>query len=166
MEKTTISPPWITLYHKFEAIFGDDPEITLDFTGAEGGYAIVFESRNATKLDALERMLNPDFTFGNIKVTLQFKVSNNVASNDYDVCIDALTGNPMFADIIPRSFMPGLEPDQICVIMKKEIIQFFDDNLNDFYGNANFLPTDVAKEIFVKNGALQFSISDTDTHVD
>ena len=158
-KKTSISPPWCTLYSKFEAMFGDDPEIILDLTDVEGGCAIVFESRNATKLDALEKMLIPEFTFGNIKVTLQFKVSNDVASNAYDACIDALTGNPMFENIIQRAFMPGQDPDQVCVIMKKEIVQFFDDNLNDFYGNTNLLPTDITREIFKANEALNFSIS-------
>ena len=166
MDKTTISPPCYTLYNKFEEMFGDDPEISLDMKGVEDGYHIIFESRNSIKLDALEKMLKPSFDYGNIKVSLEFKVSNESATTTYDFAIDAFSGNPMFEDIILRSFMPGLKPDQVCVILQKKIIQFFNDNLDDFYGNLNFLPTDVAKEIFVENDALRFSISDTDTHVD
>lgn len=165
-KKTAISPPWYTLYNKFEEMFGDDPEITLDIDQKEDGVYIIFESRNSAKLNALDRMLKPSFNYGNVNVFLDFRVANDSAINTYDLAIDAFSGNPMFEDIIPRSFMPGLQPDQVCVILQKKIIQFFDNNLNDFYGNLNFLPTDVAKELFVENDALQFSISNTDTHVD
>ena len=162
MDKTMISPPWYTLYHKFEEMFGDDPEITLDIDQKEDGMHIIFESRNSTKLDALEKMLKPSFNYGNVNVFLDFRVSNDSADSMYDLAIDAFSGNPMFEDIFPRSFMPGLQPDQVCVILQKKVIQFFNDNLDDFYGNLNLLPTDVAKEIFIENAALQFSISDND----
>ena len=161
--KVDVSPPWYTLLHKFEALFGDDPELTVGFESNDDGYFITLESRNSTKLDALEKMLKPALDFGNVGVKLKFKVSNDAPST-YERAIDAFSGNPMFEDILPRSFMPGAQIDQVCVIMKKDIVQFFNDNLDDFYGNLNLLPTDIAKEIFAdEDGTLQFSISIKDS---
>ena len=167
MNNTKISPPWNTLYKKFEEMFDGDPELTLNFIPKDDGYHIIFESRNAIKLDALEKLLKPSFNFGNVNVILDFKVANDGANDLYDVAIDAFNGNPMFEDVIPRSFMPGLPVDQVCVILRKKIIQFFNDNLNDIYGNLNCLPTDITDEIFVnEDGALQFSISNVDPVLD
>ena len=43
-------------------------------------------------------------------------------------------------------------------IFKKEVIQFWNDNLSDYRGNYNGLASDIAKEI-LKANIVQFCIS-------
>ena len=68
---------------------------------------------------------------------------------------DAFTGNPLFEQTKVRS-LAGIS-FEYC-IFKKTVIQFWNDDLSDYYGNYNGLPTDIAKDV-LRESTVQFSVS-------
>jgi len=51
------------------------------------------------------------------------------------ICKDALTGNPLFVEAIQQTPLPGLQ--RVAVIIAKEVVQFYNDDVSDAFGNYN-----------------------------
>ena len=79
----------------------------------------------------------------------------------FDVDLDTITAaferNPHFKDATSVETPAGAEVD-FC-IMNKEVIQFFNDDLTDIYGNFNGLAEDILREITVDSN-INFCTAD------
>ena len=152
MMNLTIEAPWYTFQKKVKALFEQDPDIKVgEVTEQEDGrsdYAFCIEVRDHEKFLALDRLLPKIREFGNI--TLGIMVFDEEKANTeidrvalYRTLFD---GNPIVKSIMNVSDLTGTRHGFIR--FKPEVIQFQDDNIDDYSGNWSGLAQDIAKEVF------------------
>ena len=151
-----LSPPWYTLWNKFVNTFGCDPAVTvgdLD-TSQPTLYVIPIVVDDEKKGTALATVIRSKFPMGNITVVTAVKNSKGqvwapIIIHDEDETVAvfkaALTGNPLFVDAIKR--VTPIVGSDVFIITTKSIVQFFNDDLSDYYGNFNGVTAQVLSEL-------------------
>lgn len=146
-----LSPPWISFYTKLEMLFREDEEVTVDFEDGEDRKIKIFVD-NVSKAEALEKLLPKQKTFGNITVNI-IVIPSNTADSQENLFRRAFEGNKSVNRI--ESVVPPYSSNPFTYILfKKEVVQYWDDNMADFYGYQSTLYQDIAKEVFGKNEDL------------
>lgn len=142
MADVKLSSPWVLYYRKLEALFGNDPDIEVEFD--EDEYEIKLYVDNISKADALSQLL-PDYkAFGNLKVLISVIPSNSSQWKAH-LIPEAFKGNPAFKDM---QIVEGIMSNPVCyVIFKKEVVQYPSDNLGDIHQITSTLYQDIAKEL-------------------
>ena len=141
MEKLKLSPPWITYKNELETMFADDADISIRYDEEDKEIKLFVGS--VSKAAALERLLRHEVTLGN--VTLKITV---IPPNEIDILHyfnDAFSGNPQMAYTMPIESPFGMHR---FVVFRKEVVQFFNDQLDDPRGLKSTLLQDIAKDIF------------------
>ena len=163
-ENVKLSPPWTTIYNKLCAFFAKDPDIKVNpvkFTKTGDRY-IVVESPYCEKIDALATLMKDEYKFGNVTLKIHFAVSNNFkdirTDGLYDQVIDGLASNAAIVDI--KKVENFVHDEFVVIEFAKEIVQFYNDDLGDYYGNWNGTYVDIAKELFKENSRLMFTITE------
>lgn len=148
-QKTGLSSPWVTYSRKLMALFGEDKDLTVNFD--QDTYTITIESENTFKIMALEKILKPQMVFGNITVTVRCLVKNAETESVAALFKTAFAGNPRVSQI--QEVATPLSTSETYVLFKKEVIQFYNDDTSDFYGNFNGLSEDLMRD--VANGSIR-----------
>lgn len=163
-ENIKLSPPWTTIYNKLRVFFAKDPDIKVNpvkLTKAGDRY-IVIESPYCEKIDALVRLMKDEYKFGNVTLKIHFAVSNGFKATEtdglYGYAIDGLASNAAIVDI--KKVENFVHDEFVVIEFAKEIVQFYNDDLGDYYGNWNGTYVDVAKELFKENPRLMFTITE------
>ena len=136
--------------------FGCDPAVIVDDLVASQPtlYTIPIVVDDEKKGTALATVIRSKFPIGNITVVTTVKNSkgeawapNIIHDEDETVAVfkAALTGNPLFVDAVKKATPPF--GSDVFIIMTKSIVQFFNDNLTDFYGNFNGVTAQVLSEL-------------------
>ena len=163
-ERVSLEAPWYSYCKKLQALFklDDDIEVgdVIDLQDDEYSFGIGIEVRNHEKFQALSRLMPEKVTFGNVNVRLDIFDEENV-----DIPVDELSlfetlfdGNPLVKDI--RSTVDQAGTKHSFVRFQPEVIQFFDDNLQDYNGNWTGLAQDIAREVFAHSPAVNFCTAD------
>lgn len=154
MANVGIQSPWVTTYNKIKALFERDDDLTISpLSEDEGGvYTFSISSANETKINAIEKILANNYEFGNVTLNIKFIVDD--AGKEGITAADlknAFTGNNVVSKIetIPNPF----GSTQTFVMFNKEVIQFYNDDISDRYGNYNGLAEDIARELFNETDA-------------
>lgn len=143
MEKVKISSPWVTYVHIMEKLFGDDRDIKLEYD--EKNVKLTMRVNGNDKAEALRALIPSEKPFGNVILKI-----NIVPANEKQTLVDlievALKGNPHFVGLMK---IEGVSSNNFSyAIFKKEVAQYWDDNLGDPHGNTSCLYQDLAREIF------------------
>ena len=152
MEKLNLSAPWITFAHEITALFEKDPEIKVIYDNDEAIVKLYVE--NAEKAEALQALLPESRSFGNVTVKIVVIPANALDERPTSLFLKAFEGNPVL------SYVKDVE----CplgkfnyVVFRNEVVQFFNDQLDDVNGNKSTLYQDIAKDVFEeKNTAVFF----------
>lgn len=149
--KTKLSPPWCTYVSELKAIFEEDPDIKIIYN--ENNIVKIYVN-NVDKATALTYLLKSYEDFGNVTLFIQVIPPNDTKSeiNVHDTRLlfeIAFKGNPIFSFI--KSVEGLFNFNVIYVVFKNKVVQFFNDNLNDVYGNTTILYEDIARDIFEEN---------------
>jgi hypothetical protein len=147
--KLKLSPPWITYVNMLEALFDGDLEIAFNLDIDANNCSVTLATNNPDKAAALVKLLPEKVAFG--KVELQIKVdcqtiSNLAFTSDKQLFETAFSENPAFAYAVEADasyFLPFTY-----VVFKRDVVQFFADNLHDPHGLISTLYQDIASEIF------------------
>lgn len=143
-EKTVgLSAPWVTFYREIQALFAKDPEIDVKYD--EDNTKINIYVSNSRKADALAKLLPESRTFGNVTVEVNI-IPGNEEENIRDTLRDAFYGNPVLSYITPAR-LPGGNIVSF-VVFRNEVVQFFNDDMSDLYGNKSTLYQEIAKDLF------------------
>lgn len=146
------SAPWIAYYHGLEELFGEDPDIHMDYN--EEKFEITMRVDSNDKYAALSGILPVEKIFGDIslKITL---VPSNKELTSAAIFDAAFRGNPnySFTKVISSPFMSN---PMTFVVFKKKVSQYFNDNLGDLFGNRNTLPENLARELLVNEDGTFF----------
>lgn len=144
--------PWMELYHKIEAFFKRDPMVHVIWD--EEAKAIDLYVDNAAKADALALIMPHEVKLGNVTVSIGIIPANDEGESSGDIFRDAFGGNDMFSFV--KTVSGVLSSDIVYVVFKNEVIQYYDDNLGDIYGQRSCLAEDIAREIFSNVDGVYF----------
>ena len=157
-----LSPTWYTYHREINALFGKDPDIIikdLEKTG-EGLYSYMMLISNVEKAAAIKAILPSSVTFANITVNVCILGPDEdtivpMTGSEDEIYKAAFSGNPMVVQIVEKKII------SISIwycVFKKEIVQFWNDDLSDYRGNFSALPSDIAKEFLISEH-MQFCVS-------
>ena len=159
MQRVTMSPPWQIFYSKIKAMFGNDSEIHLFYDGDE--QSIKFHVDNPKKAAALECILPESKEFGDVHINIAIIPSNMDQYNkiisktfdqaDWQIYEDAFKGNPAFSKVM---YFETLYVTY--VIFKKEVVQFYSDNMSDINGLTSTLYENIARDILKDTPGIFF----------
>ena len=155
------APPWVTFANKVKAMFGDDPDITVVYENAVPKVIVIVN--DAQKAAAIAALLPTEKKIGN--VTLYVDVTTPDGSPFGEVSVPAekaelfeaaFKNNPAFS--FTRCVDYAFITNKITyVVFANRVVQFFNDNLNDNFGNISTLYQEIAKDIFdpdITNGVF------------
>ena len=152
MLKFTLEAPWYTFRKKVNALFEQDPDITVgEIIESEDGkvnFLFDIEVRNHEKFLALDRVFPKVKTFGNVTlgIVLYDEENTNGADDRVELYRTIFDGNPIVKDV--REAMDQTGTRHGFVRFQPEVVQFFDDDISDFNGNWSGLAQDIAREVF------------------
>lgn len=152
-DKLKLSTPWVTLSRQFEAMFGDDPDIKVEYVDGDGEYAIKLYVEGSDKADALTELLPTEYGFGNVVVNVKVIPANKTQKKE-DLYRAAFEGNPAFSYAVTAD---GIFTNPVTyVVFKNKVVQFWNDDLGDVNGNETTLYEDIASKLFVLDGGACF----------
>ena len=149
--KTKLSPPWITYISELKAMFGEDPDIEIKYNGSDIVKLYVKDKNKAT---AMYLTMRENVNFGNIELNIDIIPPNEefgkFSLKDNDIIYNAMfKNNPVFSFVHKVEGIYGFNATY--VVFKNKVVQYFNDNLNDIYGNTSTLYEDIARDIFENN---------------
>ena len=150
-----LSPPWHTFFNFVKHTIGKDKQVkVLEMKEvSETDFIIQIEVKDKDKALALATILEPHKEFGNINVYVEvlcFGKAVKPSEKKQNVCTlvkfyeKAFETNKYFVHAEVVDFFGSMI---LFPVFKKEIIQFFNDNLADLYQNFNGVVADVFKEM-------------------
>ena len=141
--KPKLSPPWITYYREVEALFKNDPKVKVSFD--EGAMELKLYVEGSIKAVALGQLMNQRVTFGNVELKI-LVVPANLQSSDDDLELMkiAFDGNDALKYIKTVETLFG---PRHYAVFKKDVVQFYNDNMEDLHGVTSKLYADVALDV-------------------
>ena len=147
MEKLNLSSPWLTFVSELRALFDNDPDVEIVYDDEEKNVKVFVD--NGRKAEALARLLPSEKEFGNVTISIDVVPANSEDDDLMSLLVKAFEGNSAVADVKSVETVMGTFN---YVIFKREVVQFFNDQLDDINGNKSTLYQEIAKDIFNLNG--------------
>ena len=145
MKNIKMSAPWYIYFEQLKALFEQDDEVDLDIIEEDEGYKIEIFVADDIKAEAIAKLLPEKKVFGNVEVLIYVYPSTNERDGWIETFADAFEGNPIIEDILPYS---GPAHDQNFVVFKKEVVQYYSDNIQSVDGVTSTIYEDIAREVF------------------
>lgn len=144
MARLKLQAPWITFYEELSLFFDEDLDVQVIFDEAEN--TVNMYVANASKAEAITRLIPAEKKFGTVTLYINV-IPGNQAKNDAlaDVT-NAFKGNPIVNSIQTLDSIPAYKFTY--VIFRREVVQYWNDDLSDAFGNCTTLWQDVAKRLF------------------
>lgn len=149
VNKTKLSPPWVNYFREIKALFGDDPDIKLEFH--EDANLVKMYVNGQEKAAALAEILPVEKVFGNVSAYIDI-IPDNKPQTKIDTFRAAFEGNPAFSYALSIGGMSS--NDYNYVIFKNKVVQYYNDSLNDPHGNVSTLYEDIARDVFEIDGIM------------
>ena len=137
------SAPWYIFYQQVNALFAQDPEVEVKFIKETNELHIYVEATR--KFDAICMLFPEEKTFGNVTIKIKVHLANEGERTWSDIFADAFDGNPIFEFTKHQETALGTID---YVVFSKDVVQYYSDNLFDYYGFTSTLAQDIAEEIF------------------
>jgi len=140
-----LSSPWMNYYHEINAFFKDDPDVQIIYDMEENEIKLyVADNKKAV---ALSELLPTEKVFGNVPLKITVVLPNSYSRVPCEQLFDAaLKNNPALSFI---KTIQGIMTNNITyVVFKNAVVQYYNDNLGDYYGNCSTLYENIARDIF------------------
>lgn len=144
MENVGLSSPWITRAREINALFGQDPDISVSYSEEGDNPAVTIRVDDAQKADALDKLLPDTYQFGNVTLFV-YVVPSNMEMSRVALLQHAFAGNPALSSIELLKTPIG---EMTYVLFTHEVVQYFNDDLMDIYGVESTLYEDIARHVF------------------
>jgi hypothetical protein len=153
--RETLCPPWITYRNEVEMLFEQDPEVSVSkVTPSEDRNQIMsISSKNIGKMRAISMLIPTKISFGNVNLNIKFNIIDNCATVA-DIYRSAFAGNPALEEIIEN--VPAGKVKFIYLLFQKKVVQFWNDNAGDPYGNIATLYQEIANNVCKKYENVYF----------
>lgn len=149
-----LSAPWEIYYKELNELFKQDKEVYIVYDRDDQIINIYVE--NEAKADAMYCTLPQVKQFGDIELEINVVPANKTnfrrsKGTNYE---DLFYGNPIVDDIVT---IDGIMSNPITyVIFKKEVVQYFNDDLGDANGLCSTLYQDIAKRVLGEEDGVHF----------
>ena len=151
MTNVKMVSPWVEYYRKVEALFKEDPSVRTIFDD-ENTEVKLFVTGSA-KADAISQLLPSEIEFGNVTLKITV-IPSNEERNTVALIRDAFSGNPALTDIFT---VHGVMANDInYVIFRKEVVQYWNDDLSDAHGVRSTLYQNLANEVIGEKDGVFF----------
>ena len=163
MARLNLTAPWVEHYNKLKAFFEKDRYVTVvideEDVVADGIHKIkmVCSDPERGKGYALDQVLRKDLPYTTVEVLYRDKDPEIDAVRFKTVMSDGyleqlsfvLRGNEALEGVRVK-YLPGISPEEgfKYVIFKKEVVQYYADDLSDYYGHHSTLYEILARDIF------------------
>jgi len=153
MATLNLTTPWGERYNEIMAFFKRDKEVKVIYDDESKTVKLLVS--NGEKAGALDAILPDEVPFGNVILHIVVVPANGVSvSIPRSIYSAAFTGNEVIEDIIT---IEGVFNNPITyIICKKEVVQYYTDDLSDYYGMRSTLYEDIAREIFLPSGGVLY----------
>ena len=156
MENLELSAPWERFYSQIGELFKRDREIRIELDKAN--YTVRLYVDGERKAEALEKLLPTEKVFGNVTVKVEVVPANTKDEDIYNLYRDAFKDNPVFIEAKMAALPAGGTANYI--IFRKEVVQFYNDNLKDPNGLETTLYETIADEVLERQGGEFYSTSE------
>lgn len=182
MDLPKLSPPWYTLRNQLAYTIGKDPYVSISelIPIDNGDYRLdINVYYNINKAKSLRAIIPEEYTFGNITVKTHIydlqnkevpveRILEYTVKEIASIFYSALHFNKLFRGVIlTKDFITSEDQNllgQVTVIIAKDIIQFYNDDLTDLCGNYNEVASKVFEELLIteypSNIKVSFSTKD------
>ena len=151
-KKVGLSAPWVTFYREINALFGDDPDIRIEYDEDEPEVKLFVD--DADKADALTQLLPVEKAFGNIVLKITVIPANEDKVTRAKLIARAFHGNPVYSY---GTTIDGIMSNPIhYVVFVNKVVQFYNDDLGDVNGNCSTLYQEIAKDILGEDEGVHF----------
>ena len=149
MAVVKLSAPWQTYYKELSLLFEHDDEVRIVYDTDEQVINIYVD--NAVKAEAMAAALPTAKEFGTVTLEINIIPSNKrvnmLRASKGMGFVDLFKGNSIVDDVV---VVDGIMTNPITyVIFKKEVVQYFNDDLGDAHGICSTLYQDIAKRVFL-----------------
>lgn len=161
--KIQLSPPQYLLFEKIKNSIGTDPSLCIKPIYEKKGiyYIDIITDFEYTAM-GLATILIPEYDYGNIKVKVrvfwkcectQICPTECLKGNSLKIAKKlietALKCNPYYLASIDKPEDSPITVGDIIIIFRKKVIQFFSDDISDFFQYSNFVAQDIFSSILV-----------------
>ena len=145
-KKTTValSAPWYTFANTIKTLFAPDPSVYVNYGEEKDGiFTVAITAESNKKLSAIQRLIGTERVMGNITVVIEYSLKDDtLKAEDFE---EALKDTGYFYRAVTTT--NPIMGDLTYVITTKDIIQFYNDNIEDYCGNINIIVADAVKDI-------------------
>ena len=152
-----LTSPWITYYRELSELFKKDEEISIIYDEEENEVKLYVE--NATKAEALARLLPTEKEFGNVALKITVVPANTLLKSRPVDFEEAFKSNGAVSYMKTVRTYQGV--DFTYIVFKKEVVQYFNDDLGDINGLCSTLYQNIAKNIFEETEGVYFCTDKT-----
>ena len=174
MSIVNLSAPWVQYYRKLEAMFKHDNNVTVVFDGTNIRCDLYVDGDE--KAEALTKLLKPTVEFGNVvmpvivhpsdEISAMYEnklahpyapsryVHNATAPYEQDAHYIALNTNSAMSSV-EYKYGPGGAVFTY-VIFRPKVVQYFADDISDYYGSISTLYENIARDIFVEETGVYY----------
>jgi hypothetical protein len=147
-----LSPPWFTVANQVKYTVGLTPGVTVgELNTAQQPYQLPITVEDPIQSQALAAILKPQYSLGNIEVQVQINPGAEAVkpaavadpAQVVQLIQTALKGNPLLVDVLVKQAGPWA-PTAVWPIFTRSVVQFFNDDISDYYSNYN----GVAAQVF------------------
>lgn len=142
------SAPWVTYYREVNELFKKDKDVFVVFD--EENVELKIYVKDQIKASAIQYLMPTEKEFGNVVLKIDVIPSNGTqlrgisTANVLTIACDAFLSNDAVYGVTDVSAMFDL----VYVVFRKEVVQFFDDNIGDINGNCSTLYEAIARDVF------------------
>lgn len=145
-----VSPPWIEYYRKVEALFKNDAAVRVHYDDHQKTLRLFVIGEEKER--ALKKLLPTEKNFGGVVLKIEVYQTYTFMEDTVELFQKAFEGNDIF-----RYAKETEEPfSAVYIVFKKEVVQFYNDNLGDVNGNKTTLYEDIARDIFGSVAGVYF----------
>lgn len=149
-----LTAPWQTYYKELSLLFEHDDEVRIIYDTEDQIINIYVD--NAVKAEAMAAALPAVKQFGSVELEINIVPSNRMTmlKASRTGFVDLFRGNSIVDDVV---VVDGIMTNPITyVIFKKEVVQYFNDDLGDAHGVCTTLYQDIAKRVFEDHEGVFF----------
>ena len=151
-----LSPPWVKFAKEIEMLFSKDPEVRVTYD--EDAVEVTLYVENEEKAEAISKLLPSTKTFVEVELKITVLPANILQQNNASLFVKAFDGNPVLSyTLVKEGYFSN---PMTYIVFAKEVVQFFNDDLGDVYGNCSTLYQDIAKDVFGSVDGIFFCTDD------
>ncbi len=157
MANIKLAPPWITYVSEVEQMFKHDHQVHVVYDNDAKSLKLYVDEEH--KAEAISRLLPEKMNYGSVTLTITVIPANKsdrpiefTSAGNLFEC--AFCVNPVcsFIKVVHGIFSNNLT----YVVFAKKVVQYFNDDLGDVYGQRSTLYESIARNIFTPQQGVYY----------